>query len=375
MAKDNKKDKAFDSAELDKMLATGGFLFKEPEKTSDGLLKTPRWETGIIMFDKLLNGGLPKGATIAVGAEPGVGKTTLLIQALCNISERYNKKTYYIDVEGGATYELIASMGFSDLLWHPKDNPTGLFYLLSAETIQDIAKLIKHLTKDPDTAAIVIDSDTSVVDGNALEDEELGMGKGYAAGDARMWSRASKPIGALIKKSNACLLIIHQARVDLSGFMPKTVATGGNAAKHLASAEIFGKRKGWIGDGNVMVPKREQAVGALVSFSTSKNRLTMPFAAVEMPIFFGRGVSNKWAYKSWLEDFDVVDQATGEVNKALSMKGGGFYTLRLPSGEHKARGDAGVWAIIDEKYEEIVDFVERNGGFKLGKAEDELGED
>ena len=362
MAK-KKEVKEVNIKELNKFL--GSFLFDEPETLEDGTIKTPRYETGIIMFDLLLNGGLPKGRTISIGAEPGVGKTTLLIQACGNIVEKYDKRAYYIDVEGGATYELFESMGFANLLYHPNTNPDGKLYLLSVRTIQDIARIIKQVVVDQETAVIVIDSDTQVTDQTDIDDEVLGTGKNAVGGNARMWSKASRPLNALISSSEATLLIVHQARVNLSGFMPKIEAAGGNALKHLTSVEVWGKRKAWIGEGNVWVKSRQEAVGAYVKLTTEKNRLTKPFATVEVPIFFGRGVSNKWAYKEWIETHTTTDTLTGEITNVLNKAGAGYYTLTLPSGAYKCRGDEDMWKMVDEHLDEIVDYISLNGGFKI----------
>jgi RecA/RadA recombinase len=372
MAKE-KKVKQVDSKELNKFL--GNYLFEEPDTLEDGTIKTARYETGIIMFDLLLNGGLPKGRTISLGAEPGVGKTTLLIQACGNIVEKYDKKAYYLDVEGGATYELFESMGFAGLLYHPKQNPEGKLYLLSVKTIQDIARIIKQVIVDSDTAVIVIDSDTQVTDQLDLEDEVLGTGKNAVGGNARMWSKASRPLNALISSSDATLLIVHQARVNLSGFMPKIEAAGGNALKHLTSVEVWGKRKAWIGEGNLFVKTRAEAIGAYVKLTTEKNRLTKPFATVEVPIFFGRGVSNKWAYKEWLESHTCSDQLTGEIQKVLNKAGAGYYTLTLPSGIYKCRGDEEMWKLVDDHIDEIIDYVKLHGGFTVAIDKEALSED
>lgn len=362
MAK-KKEVKEVNYKELNKFL--GEFLFEEPDTLSDGTIKTQRYETGIIMFDLLLNGGLPKGRTVAIGAEPGVGKTTLLIQACGNVVEKYDKKAYYLDVEGGATYELWEAMGFANLLYHPTINPDGKIYLLSVKTIQDISRIIKKITEDPQTAVIVIDSDTQVTDQLAIDDEILGTGKNDVGSNARMWSKVSRPLNAIISGSEACMVIVHQARVNLTGFMPKIESAGGNALKHLASVEIWGKKKSWIGNGNVMVKSRSEAIGAYIKLTTEKNRLTKPFATVEIPIFFGRGVSNKWAYKEWIETHDVTDKLTGEVTKVLNKAGAGYYTLTLPSGPYKCRGDEDMWKLIDEHLDEIVDYVNANGGFTV----------
>jgi DNA repair protein RadA/Sms len=46
----------------------------------------PRISTGIAEFDRVLGGGLVPGAVILLGGDPGIGKSTLLLQALCHMS-------------------------------------------------------------------------------------------------------------------------------------------------------------------------------------------------------------------------------------------------------------------------------------------------
>lgn len=46
----------------------------------------PRQPTGIAEFDRVLGGGLVTGAVILIGGDPGIGKSTLLLQALVSLS-------------------------------------------------------------------------------------------------------------------------------------------------------------------------------------------------------------------------------------------------------------------------------------------------
>ena len=45
-----------------------------------------RCSTGLIEFDRVLGGGLVQGGVVLLGGDPGIGKSTLLLQALCNMS-------------------------------------------------------------------------------------------------------------------------------------------------------------------------------------------------------------------------------------------------------------------------------------------------
>jgi len=45
-----------------------------------------RYSTGLLEFDRVLGGGLVHGGVVLLGGDPGIGKSTLLLQALCNMS-------------------------------------------------------------------------------------------------------------------------------------------------------------------------------------------------------------------------------------------------------------------------------------------------
>src|SRR5690242_11537850 len=45
-----------------------------------------RVPTGIAEFDRALGGGLVAGGVVLIGGDPGIGKSTLLLQALASLS-------------------------------------------------------------------------------------------------------------------------------------------------------------------------------------------------------------------------------------------------------------------------------------------------
>ena len=46
----------------------------------------PRFSTGIAEFDRVLGDGLVHGSVVLLGGDPGIGKSTLLLQALCHMA-------------------------------------------------------------------------------------------------------------------------------------------------------------------------------------------------------------------------------------------------------------------------------------------------
>jgi len=66
--------------------------------------ETPRQPTGIDEFDRVLGGGLVPGAVVLIGGDPGIGKSTLLLQALASLSE----STPVLYVTGEESAEQVA---------------------------------------------------------------------------------------------------------------------------------------------------------------------------------------------------------------------------------------------------------------------------
>ena len=70
-------------------------------------LEVPRFSSGLDEFDRVLGGGLVAGAVILIGGDPGIGKSTLLLQALAALS-RERPVLYVSGEESGAQIALRA---------------------------------------------------------------------------------------------------------------------------------------------------------------------------------------------------------------------------------------------------------------------------
>jgi len=70
-------------------------------------IDVPRFGTGIEEFDRVLGGGLVSGGVVLIGGDPGIGKSTLLLQALSSLAATRN--TLYVSgEESGAQIALRA---------------------------------------------------------------------------------------------------------------------------------------------------------------------------------------------------------------------------------------------------------------------------
>lgn len=74
-----------------------------------------RRETGVAEFDRVLGGGLVGGSAILVGGDPGIGKSTLLLQAAAALARRGAKCIYVSGEEAAGQIRLRAArLGLAD---------------------------------------------------------------------------------------------------------------------------------------------------------------------------------------------------------------------------------------------------------------------
>ena len=70
-------------------------------------IDVPRFQSGISEFDRVLGGGLVSGGVVLIGGDPGIGKSTLLLQTLVNLA-RVKNVLYVSGEESGAQVALRA---------------------------------------------------------------------------------------------------------------------------------------------------------------------------------------------------------------------------------------------------------------------------
>lgn len=106
----------------------------------------PRMVSGIGEFDRATGGGLVVGSALLVGGDPGIGKSTLLLQAMAALGNRGHRVVYISGEEAIAQVRMRARrLGLADM---PVE--------LGAET--NLKDILATLERAPVPAAVVIDS-------------------------------------------------------------------------------------------------------------------------------------------------------------------------------------------------------------------------
>jgi DNA repair protein RadA/Sms len=116
------------------------------EPLSGGTQDAPRRATGIAELDRVTGGGFVRGSVLLLGGDPGIGKSTLLIQVTAALAQRGERAVYISGEEAVAQVRLRAErLGLS-----------GAKVELAAETaVEDI---VATLSEGKTPRLIVIDS-------------------------------------------------------------------------------------------------------------------------------------------------------------------------------------------------------------------------
>ncbi|MBM3544919.1 MAG: DNA repair protein RadA [Alphaproteobacteria bacterium] len=116
------------------------------ETLSAATLDAPRLETGIAELDRVLGGGLVPGSAVLVGGDPGIGKSTLLLQAAARVAAEGARVIYLSGEEAPAQVRLRAArLGLADA-------PVAL----GTET--NLANIVATLGSGAPPAVVIIDS-------------------------------------------------------------------------------------------------------------------------------------------------------------------------------------------------------------------------
>ena len=105
-----------------------------------------RTSTGIGEFDRVLGGGVVAGSVILVGGDPGIGKSTLLLQAFAGLSESTGKLLYVSGEESPQQIKMRAdrlSVNAENIILLPETSLEGI--LVAADKLSPCAMVIDSI--------------------------------------------------------------------------------------------------------------------------------------------------------------------------------------------------------------------------------------
>ena len=180
----------------------------EDLKTQD--TPPPRRVTGIAEFDRVTGGGLVAGSALLVGGDPGIGKSTLILQALGEYAKNGGHAVYISGEEAMAQVRMRAArMGLSD----------APLMLGAATNVEDILATIEA---GHPPGIIAIDSIQTLWTG-ALD---------AAPGTVAQLRTASFDLVRYAKASGAALLLVGHVTKDGQIAGPKVI-------EHLVDAVLY----------------------------------------------------------------------------------------------------------------------------------------
>ncbi len=159
-----------------------------------------RLKTGIAEFDRVLGGGLVNRSVVLVGGDPGIGKTTLLMQALGKIASAGNMALYISGEESAEQLNLRANrLGIH----------SGNFLVLVENDLESILEKIPNSK----ASALVVDS-VQAVYSRSFE--------GQPGGVSQVRQAAGKILDSVKRGLAGCFIVGHVTKDgNLAG--PKTL--------------------------------------------------------------------------------------------------------------------------------------------------------
>ena len=173
------------------------------------LADVERFATGMGEFDRLLGGGLIPDGVILFGGEPGIGKSTLLLQIAELIARRYGNVLYVSGEESEGQVKLRANrIGVED----------ERLYVLSEQSLSRITTAIERVSP----VALIVDSIQTTVDERA-------------AGEAGSLRQLRETSSELIRQAKS-----RRMATFLVGHITKEGAFAGpKSVEHLVDAAVY----------------------------------------------------------------------------------------------------------------------------------------
>jgi len=111
----------------------------QPQKLSDIADRTQsRVSTTFEEFDRVLGRGLVQGEVVLLSGDPGIGKSTLLLQLAMALSKRQNKSVLYVSGEESVDQIKLRALRISTSNISEHD-----LYIVSSDNVDDVLQLVE----------------------------------------------------------------------------------------------------------------------------------------------------------------------------------------------------------------------------------------
>ncbi len=267
--------------------------------TMDEIKDSIPTSTGSLRLDLALKIPFPAGLHMIYGVQ-GSGKTTLALESIseAQASGRY-AVVMYVNMERAINKSIVATIEKLEtkgaLLAKPQN----------AEECGDIIVQTLRALQEDEKAFIVLDSvaamEPEVVSSNSLSDATI-------AAEARIVTTMARKINILAADSESAVILINQTRQTISRFGGGKIRMPGGEALWFYCTQVvflsispfppYGKR----------VNKEGTMFGRVVKAEIQKNRFTMPFFSVPLPIYFGKGIDRSYELAQLLLELDLAEQ-------------------------------------------------------------------
>lgn len=177
-----------------------------------------RYKSGIDEFDRVAGGGLVKGSVVLIGGEPGIGKSTLLLQISSNLSNNANC-LYFSGEESVSQIKLRY-----DRIKHNASN----FKLAASNSLDAIIESVKEELKGRDDVVVVIDSIQTLTN---LSNDSF-------AGSITQIKTSTQVLIDFAKKNNVTVIIVGHVTKDGNIAGPKLLEHMVDAVFYLEGEKI-----------------------------------------------------------------------------------------------------------------------------------------
>lgn len=168
----------------------------------DAIEDFPRVKTNINELDRVLGGGLVQGSVVLIAGDPGIGKSTLLLQTADSLARKNNRVIYVSGEESVDQVRLRAKrMGVMEGIPGTRSSSSAI-QLAATTNVGDIVSL--SCDKENKPAVIIIDSIQTMFL------EELAS----APGTVSQVRAAAGELTIFAKKNNVTLLIVSHVTKD-----------------------------------------------------------------------------------------------------------------------------------------------------------------